>query len=82
MKDKGDNPIVGRETTDIYDGENHGYKENYSLEKDDLEAFATIWTRLSSHWLQVLSQHSDSPAPVQLFISGQVKEDLQQWSAF
>ena len=44
MKDKGDNPIVGRETTDIYDGENHGYKENYSLEKDDLEAFATIWT--------------------------------------
>ena len=44
MKDKGDNPVVGRETTDIYDGENHGYKENYSLEKDDLEAFATIWT--------------------------------------
>ena len=44
MKDKGDNPIVGSETTDIYDGENHGYKENNSLEKDDLEAFATIWT--------------------------------------
>ena len=44
MKGKGDNPIVGSETTDIYDGENHGYKENNSLEKDDLEAFATIWT--------------------------------------
>ena len=44
MKGKGDNPIVGSETTDIYDGENHGYKEIYSLEKDDLEAFATIWT--------------------------------------
>ena len=44
MKDKGDNPVVGSETTDIYDGENHGYKEIYSLEKDDLEAFATIWT--------------------------------------
>ena len=44
MKDKGDNPVVGRETTDIYDGENHGYKEIYSLEKDNLEAFATIWT--------------------------------------
>ena len=45
MKGKGDNPIGGSETTDIYDGENHGYKENYSLEKDDLEAFATIWTK-------------------------------------
>ena len=45
MKDKGDNPVVGRETTDIYDGENHGYKENNSLEKDDLRAFATHWTQ-------------------------------------
>jgi hypothetical protein len=44
MKGKGDNPIVGSETTDIYDGENHGYKENNSLEKDDLRAFATHWT--------------------------------------
>ena len=46
MKGKGDNPIVGSETPDIYDGENHGYKENNSLEKDDLRAFATHWTSL------------------------------------
>jgi hypothetical protein len=48
MKGKGDNPIGGSETTDIYDGENHGYKENNSQEKDDLEAFATHWT-----WLEM-----------------------------
>jgi hypothetical protein len=44
MKGKGDNPIVGSETTDIYDVENHGYKKNNSLEMDDLRAFATRWT--------------------------------------
>ena len=44
MKGKGDNPIVGSETTDIYDVENHGYKKYHSLEMDDLRAFATRWT--------------------------------------
>ena len=44
MKGKGDNPIVGSETTDIYDVENHGYKKYNSLEMDDLRAFATRWT--------------------------------------
>ena len=44
MKGKGDNPIVGSETTDIYDVENHGYKKYNSLEMNDLRAFATRWT--------------------------------------
>jgi hypothetical protein len=36
--------IVGSETTDIYDVENHGYKKYNSLEMEDLRAFATHWT--------------------------------------
>jgi hypothetical protein len=44
MKDIGDNPNVGSETTDIFGVENHGSKKNSSPEMDELRAFATRWT--------------------------------------
>ena len=62
MKGKGDNPIVGSETIDIYEVENHGYKKNNSLEMDDLRAFATHWTWSGqwspAHWTTLSSRRT------------------------